>query len=1045
MRKLLLVLTIFTAFATVVYGQHKVKGVVSDESGPLPGANVVIQGTTTGTVTDLNGKYSIMAYSKDTLVFSYMGYEDQKIRVGKKTEINVVLSTAKELLDEVVVVGYGTMKKSDLTGATSTVKLNDEVARTTSTVDQMLQGRAAGVQVISNNGNPGEGVSVRIRGTNSLMGNNEPLYVVDGVIVTTAGEDVRNASRDGNDYQAAQNGLAGINPADIENIEILKDASATAIYGSRGANGVVLITTKSGKSGKLNTDAYFNTGVSIISKKLPVLNGADYARYRNEANMLKGNTPQFFVTPENLVYQMNWNNGSPEISDVPMEQVNWQDDIYHAGWSYNGGVSFSGGSKKGNYYVSASFNDINGIVDNSKVQNGNLRLNLTQNVSDKLKVDTRVSLYMSKNNFAQSGSKAGSNGSFVRSTLDYSPLIGDDVFDLQGDLGLSNPIAWINDFEDISKDFRSQVSLGVSYKLPLKGLKYMIRFGGDAWVKERRRWYGVTTFPGEQNNGRLSIAGLQKYSMNIDNLLMYYRSFRKKHTINATAGYVYHYIYKEDKMYEVINFTTYEFTVDGPEYGQITTRPYTTYPRTEKMNSFLFRGNYSYKHRYSLTATFRADGSSKFAPGNKYSYFPSFSAAWRISDERFMRNVRSLSTLKLRLGWGMTGNQAIQPYQTFSNYGVSYYVGADGSTLIGFAPNNIANPSLKWETTSQINAGIDFGFFNDRLSGSIDAYYKTTYDLLQNIAIPNSTGYSRMMINRGTISNKGVDISLNGVAIAKKDMYLSIGGNISINRNEVVELGIPDAPLFYTENDTIYASYYFGNNISTGNVFKCPANVFVEGQPIGMFVGFQTDGIIQEGDQDIPSGFQPGDVKVIDQNNDGKIDAKDRVFIGDPNPDFTYGLNIDFTYKRLSVTVQGYGVYGNDIINGMGIEYYTAPGFQRNIYPAAYHEAWRPDRPSNDFPRILYSEEGWPAVTDRIVEDGSYFRLTNVTIGYDLPVKFMKRLNLYATMTNLLTITGYSGYDPNVTSFMYDGTKIGVDWNPFPNTRTFIFGLNMSF
>ena len=1045
MRKFLFVLTIFTMIASVVFGQHKVTGVVSDESGPLPGANVVILGTTTGTVTDIDGKYSIMALPQDTLVFSYMGYENQKFKVGKKNVINVVLSTAKELLDEVVVVGYGTMKKSDLTGATSTVKLNDEVARVTSTVDQMLQGRAAGVQVISNNGNPGEGVSVRIRGTNSLMGNNEPLYVVDGVIVTTAGEDVRNASKDGNDYQAAQNGLAGINPSDIENIEILKDASATAIYGSRGANGVVLITTKSGKKGQMNTDAYLNSGVSVISKKLPVLNGADYARYRNEANMLKGNNPIFYIDQNNNVFQMDFSNGSPIVSDIAMEQVNWQDDIYRAGLSYNGGVSFSGGSKNGNYYVSASYNDINGIVENSRIQNGNLRLNMTQFISKKLKVDSRISVYMGKNNFAQSGSKAGPNGSFVKSTLTYSPLIGDDIFDLQGDLGLSNPIAWVNDFDDVSKNFRSQMSLALTYTLPIKGLKFRIRGGGDLWSKERRRWYGITTFPGDQSNGRLSMSGLQKYSLNVDNLLMYYKSFRKKHVINTTLGYVYHYIHKEEQMYEVINFSTYEFTVDGPEYGQTTTVPFATFPRTEKMNSFLFRTNYSYEHRYSVTATFRADGSSKFAPGNRYSYFPSFSAAWRILEERFMRNVNTFSTLKLRVGWGLTGNQAIQPYQTFSNFGVAYYVGADGSTINGFAPNNIANPSLKWETTSQLNVGVDFGFFKDRLSGSVDAYVKKTYDLLQKIAIPNSTGYSKMMINRGNISNKGVDIMLNGVAVAKKDLFLSIGGNISINRNKVVELGIPDAPLFYSENDTIQASYYFGNNVSSGNIFKCPANIFIEGQPIGMFIGFQTNGIIQEGDQNIPQGFQPGDVNVIDQNKDGKIDAKDRVLLGDPNPDFTYGMNIDFSYKKLSVSIQGYGVYGNDIINGAGIEYYEAKGFNKNIYPAAYHEAWRPNRPSTTFPRILFTEEGWPAITDRIVEDGSYFRLTNITIGYDVPVKFIKKLNVYTTFNNLLTITGYSGYDPNVTSFMYDGTIIGVDWNPFPNTRTFILGLNMSF
>lgn len=1044
MRKSLLVLILFTFFVSAGYAQHIVKGVVRDEAGPLPGANVVIQGTTKGTVTDIDGKYSIEAYAKDTLVFSYMGYDDYKVRVGNKAVINVEMSAAKEMLDEVVVVGYGTMKKSDLTGATSAVKINEEVARNTQTVDQMLQGRAAGVQVISNGGNPGEGVSVRIRGTNSLMGNNEPLYVVDGIIVTTAGEDVQSGTKDGNDYQAAQSGLAGINPSDIESIEILKDASATAIYGSRGANGVVLITTKSGKSGKMNTDVYFNTGVSIVSKKLDVLDGEDYAMYRNETAILKGQAPQFHIE-DGKVYQMSFNGGNPVINDVPMETRNWQDYIYKPGVSYNLGTSFSGGSKKGTYYVSLTFNDINGIVDNSKVQSGNLRLNLSQHISKNFKVDARVSIYVSKNNFAQSGSKAGSNQSFVKSTITFSPLIGDNVFDEQNDLGLSNPLAWINDFDDVSTNLRSQASLSLSYNLPIKGLRLQVRGASDMWQKGRRRWYGITTFPGEQNNGRLSMSGLKKFGYNIDNLILYNRTLHKKHSINATVGYVFQGSKKEDEKYEVINFTTYEFTTDGPEYGQTITLPMTTFPREEMMNSFLMRANYSFDRRYSITATFRADGSSKFAPGNRYSYFPSFSAAWRISEEKFMRDARAISTLKLRAGWGLTGNQAIQPYQTFSNYGINYYSNLDNGTVVGFAPNNIANPHLKWETTSQLNIGIDFGFFNDRLNGSIDGYMKKTFDLLQNIAIPNSTGYSKMTINRGTIANNGIDISLTGVAVAKKDIYLSIGGNMSINRNQIDELGIPDAPL-WIDGQPVQSSFYLGNNISTGNIMKFPTNIFVEGEPIGMFYGLQTDGIIQEGDSDIPDGFQPGDIRVVDQDGDGKITPNDRTYIGDPNPDFSYGVNIDFSYKRFTFSLNGYGVYGNDILNGAGLEYYTAEGLEKNVYPAAYHEAWRPDKPSNTFPRILFTEQQWFAATDRIIEDGSYFRLSNITLGYDIPFKkYLKNVHLYASFNNLLTITGYSGYDPNVTSFMYDGTRIGVDWNPFPNVRTFIFGLNVNF
>jgi len=1037
-------LVFFCVLAPLVYGQQNITGKVTDEMGPLPGVNIVIMGTLTGTVTDFNGNYSLTANPTDTLLFSYIGYVNQKIVVGNQTVINVVLMQKKQEIDEVVVVGYGTMKKSDLTGATQTVKVSGDQARQTPTIDQMLQGRASGVQVVSGSGNPGEAVSVRIRGTNSLMGNTEPLYVVDGVIITTAGEDVNNASRDGNDYQQPQNGLAGINPDDIESMEVLKDASATAIYGSRGANGVVIITTKSGKKGKMNMDAFFITGVSMIDKKLDVLDGPDYALYQNEASIMKGQSPKYHIENGN-VYPLNYNGGSPVIGDTPFRTANWQDEIFETGISYNAGVSFSGGSSKGNYYVSASYNDINGIVENSKVQSGNFRINVTQNINDNLKVSAVASAYISKNNFAQAGSKAGSTGSFVKSTITFSPLIGDDVSDFQNDLGLSNPMAWIKDYEDLSNDFRTQLSLRLEQKLPVKGLKVQIQGATDIWQKERRRWYGITTNPGFQSNARLSIAGLRKYNYNIDNLLLYNRTFKKKHSVNATLGYVFQGSYKEDKNYDVIDFVTYQFTVDGPEYGQIASRPLSTYPRNEKMNSFLARVNYSFNHRYSITATIRADGSSKFTAGNKYSYFPSFSVAWRINEESFMEGAENVSSLKLRLGWGMTGNQAINPYQTFSNFGVTYYSQNDNSTVVGFAPNNIANVNLKWETTSQLNVGLDYGFFNNRLSGAIDGYYKETYDLLQNMALPTSTGYKQMLINRGDISNWGVDFNITGTIIAKKDIYLSVGGNISYNKNKIMELGIPDEKI-WLNGEEIEASYYFGDNVSNGNTFKCPANIFLKGQPIGMFIGYKTDGIVQEGDQNIPQGLQPGDYNIIDLNGDGKIDTKDRAIIGDPNPDFSYGINVDFEYKRFTFSLLGYGVYGNDIVNGAGMEYYTPSGDAKNINPAAYHEAWRPERPSNSYPRILFNEEGWSSITDRIVEDGSYFRLTNMTLGYNIPLdKTFKKFHIYASCQNLFTITGYSNYDPNVRSFMGNGNIVGVDWNPFPSTKTFILGLNVSF
>ena len=1047
MKELLRLLIVFLAFAAVssAYGQERtVTGRVTDESGPLPGANIVIQGTTIGTVTDLEGKYSIEVNSDDLLEFSYVGYVTQKVKVGERRIIDVTLREDRAMLDEVVVVGYGELQKSDLTGAVSSVKIDDNIARESLSVDKLMMGRAAGVSVVSNSGNHGEANSVRIRGTNSLRGNNEPLYVIDGVVVTTAGEDDNPVTRDANESQQSLSGLAGINPADIESMEILKDASATAIYGSRGANGVVLITTKQGQKGKMKVDGFVIGGISFVNKKMPVLSGADYAQYRNEVAVMNGNDPSYYISGGE-VYGITYNAGSPRIGETPYTQVDWQDEIYQAGMSYNAGASASGGGEKGSYYVSATFNNIGGIVDNSSIKSGNFRVNLIQDVSDKFKVDARVSLFTGKNNFAQSGSRAGGNRGFIRSLVTYNPLVGDDVEDYQNDLELSNPYSWINDFEDVSKDFRSQASLKLTYDLPVKGLKLQVRGAADVFNRERRRWYGLSTFAGDQYNGRLTMSTMNRIGYVIDNLLLYNRTFKKKHKINATLGYVYDHRIREDISYEVVDFITYEFTIDGPEYGQVPTVPLNTFPRTEQMNSFLGRVNYSFESRYSVTATFRADGSSKFSEGNKYGFFPSFAMGWRLSEEEFMANAHAISNLKLRAGWGLTGNQAINPYQTYGNYGVGYYAQPDNTTGIAFVPLNISNPNLKWETTMQVNLGLDYGFFKDRIYGAIDFYYKETYDLLQQIALPTSTGYASMLVNRGTVANKGVDISLTGIAISSNDIFLSLGGNFSINRSKITDLGIPDAPV-YIDGEYQMASYYLGDNISTGQYFKCPANIFMVGQPIGLFFGWKTDGIYQEGDPDILDGFQPGDVKIVDLDGDGEITVADRTIIGDPNPDFTYGLNVDFSFKRLTFSMQFYGVYGNDIANGQALRYYYANGDGQNVFPAAYHDAWRPDNPSEQYARIGFSEEKFAAITDRIIEKGSYFRMNNMTVGYDIPLeKRIRKLHVYASVENLFTVTNYTGYEPNITSFLNDGNIIGVDWNYFPNARTFMLGLNVSF
>ena len=1041
-------LYLLLVFPMILFAQSKeIQGIVKDENGqPLPGASIVIKGAAIGASTDFDGKFTINVPSDgEILVISYIGFKTKEVKIGTEVNFTIQLETDANTLEEVVVVGYGTMRKSDITGSVTSIKVDETAAQQNSTVDQLLQGRAAGVQVIQN-GTPGSGVSVRIRGANSLRGNNEPLYVVDGVIIASAGEDAQGAGG-GNEQQESQNGLNGINPRDIEKMEVLKDASATAIYGSRGANGVILITTKKGKNGKTSISGYLTTSVSEINNRIDVLNGIDFAKYQNESNLVSGNGPKYEISGGEA-YPINYTDGVASISDTAMRQVNWHDEIYKQGLSTSIGASFSGGNDKGNYYVSTGYNSLGGIVDNSKLQNGNFSINLTQNMSERFKIDAKMSAFMADGNFAQDGNRAGGNQSFIGNVVRYTPLVDENGGSLEDEDGISGPYTWINDFEDVSKENRFIGSLALTYSFKVKGLKYKLQAGGNMRNKERRRFYGLTTAQGKQSNGVLSISDLNQKTYQINNLLTYNRTFKQKHRINALAGVTYDVRDTNNELYEVTDFSTTEFTHKKPSYGQLITRPQEIIYLKSQLLSFLSRVNYSYDDRYIVTGTFRADGSSKFSKENRFSYFPSFSLAWRAINESFLEDSNSVSELKLRLGWGSTGNQGISPYQTFANYGPTLYATLSEGTGVGFVPLNIGNNDLKWETTNQYNVGLDFGFWNNRLTGTIDAYEKQTDDLLQLESLPGSTGFSNLLINRGSINNKGIELSLTGVLIDKEDFSIEIGGNIAYNKSEIQKLGIPDSPI-YIDGELEERSYYLGDNISTGSYFKSPANIFIEGEEMGLFYGYETNGIYQEGDDITVADMQPGDVRIVDQNGDGEITLLDRTFIGNPNPDFVYGGFVTLNYKRLSFNVLMNGVSGNDIANGNLLRTGVASGQATNISPAAYHEAWRADEPSNAYPRIGYNKDNnAAAITDRIIEDGSYFRLSNVTLGYDLPVEnsnVFSRVNMYVSGVNLLTVTGYSGYNPEITNFMNNGNIIGVDWNGLPNSRTYMLGLNLNF
>lgn len=1080
---LLLPLAIFSQTKTVT-------GVVNDDQGiPLPGVTVQVKGTDNlGAITNFDGDFSISVPSvdKQVLIFSYVGFQTIEFDVTDTIIVNISMEIDTAELDEVVVIGYGTVLKKDVTGSISSVKVEDNIANQTTGIDQLLQGRAAGVQVSQNSSALGSGVSVRIRGTNSLRGNNEPLYVVDGIIIASAGEDVVAAGGVGNSGQENQNGLTGINPRDIESIEILKDASATAIYGSRGANGVVLITTKKGEKGNVKLNAFHTTSFRSIRKKIDMLDGVGYAEYQNASWPVNNRNSlaypdievrePFFIDNQNQIYGVGYGTqgaGTPanpqtttlpgNIGDTPLETYNWQDIVYQQTISQRVGVSASGGGDNGNYYISGGIGDEKGIVANSAVKSGDIRINVNQNLNENLKIQARATAFFTETDFAESGDLIGSsNQSFVRSALVFRPIIASESDDFVDDLDTSNPFSWINDFSDISKEKRFLGSITLNYKLPIKGLSYQMRAGGNIRTKNRRRFYGLTTFQGRNANGALQISEIDAKTYQVNNFLRFNRNFNRKHRINATLGLTYDVRDIQNSIYAVEDFFTTSLGTDQPFVGSTITVPLTYLPSKQQVYSFLGRLNYSYANRYVFTASFRRDGVSKFSRDNRYSFFPSFALAWNISNESFLRNTDFVNNLKLRAGWGQIGNHGIRPFGTISNYGINQnvvYGNPNGSINIPVLLNNIANPDLKWETTEQLNLGLDFSFLDERISGTIDLYDKKTKDLLQNLPIPSSTGFSNILINKGDISNKGIEFGLNLDLISNDDMEFSLGGNIAFNRTKIESIGVPAAG-FFIDGVEEQRSFFFGNQVSRGNIFQHPANVFVEGQEAGLFHGYETNGIYQIGDE-LPDGsfaaYDPGyensnisagDVRIVDQNGDGVINEDDRTFIGNPNPDFIYGMNLNFRYKRFNVSMLFSGVQGNDIANGNLLTIGNPTGQFQNITSDAFYNAWTLDNPSNTHPRIGYNVVGDDAITDRIIEDGSFLRLNNITVSYDLPVNnidIFERFNVFVTGQNLFVWTNYSGYNPEISSFSYDGLRNGIDWNGSPDAKNVSVGINVNF
>jgi len=1056
MKKFILAILILIPIS--FFAQKTVTGVITDETNfPLPGASVIIKGTSTGVVTDLDGKFSItLKETPATLSIIYLGFKTKEVVIVNQTQITVALEADSEQLDEIVIIGYGEVKKGDLTGSVTTVKPNKNAVDRAQNVEDLLQGRAAGVQVTANGNEPGAPSSIKIRGLNSLTGNTEPLYVIDGIIVDSATEDTLDPLSGGNSYLAPQAGISGVNPRDIESIEVLKDASATAIYGSRGANGVILITTKKGKSGETKFSYSNFSKVGVIANDIEVLKTSEYAKYGNEVRANLNFSPLFYIYNDNSV--ANFQNSEQFMIDNAstierLEGVDWSEDTYQVAVTRNHRLTASGGGENSNYYFAIGHLDNQGLVPRSFAKKTDFAINLNNDLNSKLKLATKVTATYSENSASKgTDNLGGTNNNLVRQIISGAPILGFDDNNNAGtdfELALDGPRAWIEDYDDLSNETRILGSLKLDYEIS-DVFKYRVQVGADYRNKDRKIWYGTGLFRGQQVNGEAGFSNLNRFRYNIDNTLMFRKNFNRNHKINGTVGFVVDKSNITLKTNQASDFPNKDLRADGISFGQNFQAPFLGKQR-ETILSFLGRVNYTLFNKYLITATYRADGSSKFGEGKRWGHFPAVALAWKMEEESFIKNIESISQAKLRLGWGLTGNQGIPNYRTLTPFEPTQtpYSNASGGVASAIIPTNLANPDLTWETTSQYNAGLDVAFVNNRFSATVDVYYKTISDLLLNVEIGPSTGFENYFANQGELINKGIELSLSADIIDNESFKWNVYGNIAFNKNKVGELGIPPA----TFGNQTYSAF-LGRQVSGGNFFKVPANIFIEGEAPALFYGFATDGIISDQTQlsTAPdfrgSPAQLGDVALVDQDGDGNITDTDLTIIGDPNPDFNYGFGSTLEYKDISLSFFFNGVYGNDIANGNLLRENYADQSTNNVRVEAYRDAWRPDNVNGAYPRVGYNIADETGFTDRLIEDGSFLRLSNVSLGYNIPVDNISFIdNAYISLSgqNLLLFTNYSGFDPEVNSFSFDPGRVGIDWNSFPNQKSVSMSLNLTF
>lgn len=1032
---------LFTLLGTItMYAQIEIKGTVTtkEDGQPLPGTNILMKNGKAGTTTDFDGNYKISVNSKENiLVFSYQGFKSKEVIIGNQTTIDVELEEDISSLDEIVLIGYGSSRKKDLSGSISSIKAKDLEATKVTTPDEFVQGRVSGLLLTQTSGQPGAATSVRIRGSSSINAGSEPLYVIDGFPVDSNSDNLGGSVTEGPNLNA----LSTISPSDIESIDVLKDASATAIYGSRGANGVIIITTKRGINGKaqINYDTYLS--VSQVGKQLDVLNAGEFAFYINEARYNNGDS-RFYTNPFSFG-----------------EGTDWQDEIFRTAYTKNHDLSIKGGNEKIKYALSASYMDQEGIIIETDFTRYNFRANLDFKASDKLSIENSFSVSRSDYNSARTDTDGGLGvSSAVTGAYLFNPLL--PVFDAEGNYvkgdfevqddgsfinaingspemiqNFASPVAYQNLLDSKGKTTRILDNLAINWTL-LDHLTLKVSGGADIVLHEEYLFRTAELDFG--NSASAYGAKSKRVSTNLlaETTLTYENTFNNKHRLNAFIGTSIQDFTIDEIGISAQNFSSENFDFENLSQFSSTPGIFDAFVESTLL-SYFGRINYILGDKYIFTITGRADGSSKFYE-NKFGFFPSGAFAWNVSDEDFMKN--SNTYLKFRLGYGQIGNESILPYSSLARFGTTYQ-SFNNIFVSGIYPISPGNPDLKWERTEQYNVGVDLRFLNDRIGITADAYIKNTKDLLLNLQIPTQTGASQLIVNAGEVRNSGIELALNTSNIKSENFTWDTTITAAYNKNEIINLAGLE-------------------NIQTGSSILGITGWqrLVEGGEIGAFYGYVSDGIMQLDDTpaNIPlfgtdnGVVTPGERKYKDLNGDGVIDAdNDRTFLGNPVPEYTFGITNTFNYKGLDLNIFFQGVAGNEIANFNRLTLEDLNG-RNNVLTEAFSNRWTPQNPSNEYTRA-YAGVRTNRFSDVYIEDGSYLRLKSVTLGYSISSEFLSRmainrLRIYVSGKNLYTFTKYSGVDPEVSwGGQNNALSAGADFGGYPISKTYLMGVNINF